>query len=223
MPCAQCEGIEHEFGQSIARRSLRRFRRRGPDRTTRLLLEALHAALEDADVRGGLLLDIGAGIGAIHHVLLDGRVARAVHVDASSAHLAAAREETERRGHTALVEFVAGDFVDAAEQIPPADVVTLDRVICCYHDMARLVSLSSRKANRFYGAVYPRGVPWMRFAIATLNVWQRIRGSEFRVFLHDPAAIDRVLRDAGLGRQTLRRTVAWEIVVYERRDRPPEP
>jgi hypothetical protein len=74
-------------------------------------------------------------VGAIHHELLAGRVSRAVHVDASTAHLAAAREETERRRHGGRVEFVRGDFVAIAHEMATAEVVTLDRVICCYHDM----------------------------------------------------------------------------------------
>ena len=176
----------------------------------------LRAELEAADARDVLLLDIGAGVGAIHHVLLDARVTRAVHVDASSAYLAAAREETERRGHAARVEFVAGDFVAIADRLTPAGVVTLDRVICCYDDMPRLAGLSARKATQLYGAVYPRLGGWMHVGIAVLNLWQRAKRSTFRVFLHDPAAIDRVLREAGLERCSVRRTLAWEVVVYAR-------
>jgi magnesium-protoporphyrin O-methyltransferase len=209
-------GVEEQFDRAAARRHLRRFRRRGPDGTTRLLIAALRAALDDAGARGALLLDIGGGVGAIHHELLDGRVARAVHVDASPAYLAAAREETERRGHAGRVEFLSGNFVEVAGHVSAADVVTLDRVICCYHDMHGLVSRSAAKATRLYGAVYPRAVPWMRFAIAALNLFQRVKRSAFRVFLHDPAAIDGVLRDAGLERRFLRRTAGWEVVVYAR-------
>jgi magnesium-protoporphyrin O-methyltransferase len=217
MSCSQCAGIERQFDEATARKNLRRFQRRGPDRTTRLLIEALHAALDEDDARDALLLDIGAGVGAIHHALLDGRVARAVHVDASPAHLAAAREETDRRGHGARVEFVAGDFVEVADRTPPAEVVTLDRVICCYHDMPRLVSLSAARATRLYGAVYPRAVGWMRVGMAAINLWQRVSRSTFRVFLHDPAAIDAVLSEAGLHRRSTSKTPGWEVVVYARR------
>ena len=217
MACAQCEGIELQFGQAAARKKLRQLRRRGPDRTTRLLVDALRAALDRAGTRGAVLLDIGAGIGAIHHELLDGHVQRAVHVDGSTAHLAAAREEAERRGHSPRIEFVHGDFVDLADGIPSADAVTLDRVICCYPDMERLVGLSARKARRLYGAVYPRDVRWMHVAIGVINLFQRLTRSGFRVFLHSPTAIDGVLRTAGLERHTVRRTPGWEVVIYERR------
>lgn len=216
MSCAQCEGIESQFDNGEARKKLRQLRRRGPDKTTRLLIEELRAALSASGVDGAALLDIGAGIGAIHHELLDGRVSRAVHVDASSAHMAAAKEETERRGHSSRVEFVFGDFVALADTIPSADIVTLDRVICCFDDMNGLVRRSARKAGRFYGAVYPRKNGWMRVGIAAVNLIQRLKRTTFRVFLHDPDAIDAELRDAGLERKSRRQTLGWEVVVYAR-------
>ena len=48
-------------------------------------------------------------------------------------------------------------------------------MICCFDDMDGLVSRSAGKAGRFYGAVFPRKVAWMRVAIAALNVLQRAR------------------------------------------------
>ena len=216
MSCAQCEGIEHQFDRGEARKKLRQFRRRGPDKTTRLLIEELRVALSAGDVHDAVLLDVGAGLGAIHHELLDGRVSRAIHVDASTAQLAAAKDETERRGHSSRVEFVFGDFVALADTIASADIVTLDRVICCFDDMHGLVQRSARKAGRFYGAVYPRQIGWMRIAIATINLLQRLKRTAFRVFLHDPAAIDAELRAAGLERRSLRQTLGWEVVVYAR-------
>ena len=216
MSCAQCAGIEHQFDQREARKKLRRLRRRGPDKTTRLLIEELRAALSTSDVHDAALLDIGAGLGAIHHELLDGRVSRAIHVDASRAQLAAAKEETERRGHSSRVEFVFGDFVALADTIRSADVVTLDRVICCFDDMHGLVRQSARKAARFYGAVYPRQGAFMRVGIAAVNLIQRLKRTTFRVFLHDPAAIDAELRAAGLERRSRRQTLGWEVVVYAR-------
>jgi magnesium-protoporphyrin O-methyltransferase len=216
MSCSQCSGIEDQFDAAAVRKKLRQFRRRGPDHTTRLLIDGLRDALEASDLRDGVLLDIGGGIGAIHHALLDGRVTRAIHVDASTAQIAAAREETERQGHSDRVEFVAGDFVAVADQVPTADVVTLDRVICCFDDMDGLVSRSAGKTGRYYGAVFPRKVAWMRVAIAALNVLQRLKRTTFRVFLHDPAAIDRALRAAGLAPRSERHTLGWHVVVYER-------
>ena len=217
MPCGQCCGVEQQFNRAEAERALRRYRRRGPDTTTRLLIDDVRAILNAAGSRDVVLLDIGAGIGAIHHDLLDGPVSRAIHVDASPAHIDVAREETRRHDHDARVEFVRADFVSIAESTPAADVVTLDRVICCYDDMHGLVRSSAGKARQFLGAVYPRDNVWMRMGIAGVNLLQRIRRSAFRVFLHAPDAIDAELRSAGLERVRERHTLLWNVVVYARR------
>lgn len=212
--CRQCEGIERQFGRRTAQWELRRFRKRGPAATTRMLIDALRReGVTDASI-----LDVGGGIGAIYHELLASAGARdAVHVDVSPDYLRVAREEAERRGHADRVEFVRGDFVEVAPARAAADVVTLDRVICCYPDMERLVALSAAKARRLLGAVYPREAWWMRAAAAAINVISGVRRSAFRTYLHPPAAIDAVLRAHGLERRSFRRTLGWEVVVYARR------
>jgi magnesium-protoporphyrin O-methyltransferase len=216
MSCEQCCGIASEFNDRIAQRVLRRFRRRGPDRTTRILIDELRRTAASSGGGGLSLLDIGAGVGAIHHDLLDGVVERATHVDAAPAQLRAAREETRRRGHEGAVKFLEADFTSIADQVPAADIVTLDRVICCFDDMERLVRLSAGKARRWYGAVYPRRVGWMRLALGAINLVQRMKRSPFRVFLHDPRAIDSMLRSSGLRPRSARQTAGWHAVVYER-------
>jgi magnesium-protoporphyrin O-methyltransferase len=214
MTCRHCQGIEQMFDQKEAKRRLRRFRRRGPDRTTRLLIDELRNALGEQGQ--ATLLDIGGGVGAIHHELLGRGAARAVHVDASTAYLAQAREESARRDHQDRMDFVHGDFVAVAGSLAPAEVVTLDRVICCYPDMRRLVGLAAERATRLLGAVYPRAVWWVRFGVAAGNVVLRIQRSAFRIFAHEPRDIDATLREAGLEQRFRRRTLSWEIVVYGR-------
>src|SRR5918998_4225657 len=199
--CCQREGIEHQFGRRTAAWELKRFRKRGPLSTTRLLVDELRRlGVSDAS-----LLDVGGGVGAIHHELLDSGARTAVHVDISPDYLLAAREEAERRGHAGRVEFVHADFVEVAPTLAESDVVTLDRVICCYPDMERLITLCAGKARRAFGAVYPRETWWMRAAVAAVNVVSRIRRSAFRVYLHPPAGIDSVLRAHGLERRAIPR------------------
>ncbi|MBI4419415.1 MAG: hypothetical protein HY560_01205, partial [Gemmatimonadetes bacterium] len=88
-----CCAVEKEFDAATARRDLRRFRRRGPDAPTRQLLAAVEARALPA---GSTLLDVGGGVGAIHHVLLERGFSRATHVDASAAYLAGAADEAQR-------------------------------------------------------------------------------------------------------------------------------
>lgn len=213
MSCCLCDGIDDQFDRKTAQRDLRRFRRRGPAGTTKTLIGALRAA----NTSGASILDIGGGIGAIHHALLDAGATTAFQVDASAAYVEAAREETVRRGHAARVLFLRGDFVQWANNVPDADVVTLDRVICCYPDMDSLVRAAAAKARRLFGAVYPRDAWWVRFGVRLVNTILRMRGSAFRAYAHSPSAIDAVLRRQGFERISGQHTFVWEIAVFVRR------
>ncbi len=210
--CGHCEGIETEFDSWTAASDLRRYRGKGPLPSTRILLQALRRE----GIGGMTLLDIGGGVGAIHHELLDSGASSATHVDASTAYLAAAREEARRRGHESRVRLLYGDFVELAPEIPPADIVTLDRVICCYPEMERLVGLSAARARRLYGLVYPRDTWWMRRTFPLMNLYHRARRCPFRVYLHPTEAVDEVTRGEGLEQVFYRATVVWQVVVYAR-------
>ena len=212
MTCCRGESVGAEFDRAMADRDLRRFHRHGPIPSTRLLIEALQANKDGS----ATLLDIGGGVGAIHHALLDSGIDDAVHVDLSADYIAAARGEAKRRGHEDHVTFIHADFLNAAPELAPADVVTLDRVICCYPDMDRLVAAAAQKTRRLLGAVYPRDVWWVRSGVAVVNLLQRVRRREFRVYVHSPPAIDAALRHERLERRTLQRTFIWEIVTYRR-------
>ena len=212
MTCCSCDEIGQQFDSKTAEKDLRRFRRRGPIRSTRLLIDELLAI----GVGGASVLDIGGGIGAIHHALLDAGATAATHVDLSAEYIAAARDESTRRGHADRVQFVHADFVTVATDLGDADVVTLDRVICCYPDLDGLVARAAGKARRLFGAVYPRDVWWMRLSVTLVNVVCRIRRTTFRVFVHPPALIDAALRQQGFERRALRRTLPWEVVTYAR-------
>jgi len=210
MSCAQCKGIVQEFDRRLARRELRRYRRRGPTGTTRLLLTALRGA----GVRGASFLDIGGGIGAIQHGLMSNGASHGTHVDASPAYLEAARDEATAQGHDHRVRYVEGDFVALAPDLDPADVVTLDRVLCCYHDMPAMVDASARLARRLYGVVFPREHLPMRAAFRVINLVQRLRRRPFNVFLHGTVAVDARIRRHGFRKLWQGASPLWQIHLY---------
>ena len=135
MSCSQCCGLERQFDDAHALRNLRRFRRKGPAKATRWLL----GAVAQDGVEGRTFIDVGGGIGAIQHELMARGAAGGAHSDAAPAFLRAARSEAEARGYADRMRYVDGDFVERARQLPAADLVTLDRVVCCYPDMPALL------------------------------------------------------------------------------------
>ena len=212
MSCCGSECYQEQFGEKHASNDVRRYRAKGPDRTTRLLVDAL----KKEGVEGASLLDIGAGIGVVHHELLAAGATSAVHVDATTANIKAAQAEAARLGHTPLVRFLRGDFVALAAEIPPADVVTLDRVICCYPNMEELVAASASRARRLYGAVFPRERWLTRGFVAVSNVARGLRRNSFRSYVHSVEAIDAALQRQGLRKCWVTETIAWRVAVYSR-------
>ena len=206
--------VGNEFGERMARRDLDAFRRRGPDRTTRWLIEGLTAG--ERDLAGRTVLDIGAGIGAVHLELLRAGAPAAVDVDGSPAYVAAAREEALRQGVADRVTHLAGDFVELAPTVEPADLVALDRVVCCYPDMRELVGLSVARARLRYGLVYPRDPGWIRLFGGLCNGASRLMRRRIRTWVHRTADVDALVRAAGFTPVFRRSTLLWQVVVYER-------
>jgi predicted TPR repeat methyltransferase len=212
MNCCQCQGIEMLFDRRFVAKDLARYRAKGPDKTTRMLLESLEAE----GVKEKTLLDIGGGVGAISNELFKAGLSRATNVEASSAYLEAAKEEAERQGHADRMSLRHGNFVDLAADIPPADIVTLDRVICCFPDMQALVGLSAARAGNLYGVVYPRDAWWAKIGLAVENFVYRLQRSPFRVFAHPTEAVEALVTSNGLKRRLSRKTFVWQVVVYSR-------
>lgn len=205
-------GFASIFDQRNAEDDRDRYRRKGPDRTTRMLLELL-APYRSAS---STLLDIGGGIGIIDQELLRAGVGHAVLVDGSTASLAVALQEAQRLDTVDRIEFVEGDFVRLADTIEPADLVTLDRVVCCYPDAENLVGHSAARVRTAYGLVLPRDRLAVRIAIRLENLWFRLRRRAYRAYVHPTARVDEIVAANGLHPSAERHTAFWRVVVYDR-------
>jgi len=212
MSCSQCVGIEAHFDQKTATKELQQYRNEGPAKETRLLIDALIAE----GISEMTLLDIGGGIGALQHELLKAGVSSCINVEASRAYIEAVKEEAERQGHADRINHLHGDFIDLAEDLPQCDIVTLDRVICCYHDVEGLVKKSSALARRAYCVVYPLDKWSVRIGGVLENLTYRLRRSPFRFFVHPPELVEEIIRSNGFERRFYREEGMWQIVVYGR-------
>src|SRR5215208_5305570 len=142
MSCSSnCCGAADFFGDRIARRNMRKYRRSGPFGTTKRLL----AALDEAEAPKDTLRD----------------------------------------------------------DVPTADVVTLDKVVCCYVDMESLIATSASRARRLMALAYPRDDWWVRAMVAAGNFMVRLRGDTFRSYVHRNSDIEAALGRAGLTRRSL--------------------
>jgi SAM-dependent methyltransferase len=203
---------ERQFTEEIAARDLKSFRAKGPGPTTRLLRDGLIQAGQT----DGVVLDIGAGVGALTFELLAAGMTQAIAVDASPAYIEAASREAARRGCFALIRFVLDDFLNAAFRIPTASCVTLDRVICCYPVSRPLLEEAVRHAERHFAFSYPRDTWYVRGWNAVLNGKRRLIGNPFRTYIHSAAQMAQIVTGAGFRRVSRRGTFAWSVDVYAR-------
>ena len=177
-----------------------------------MLLEGL--AKTGADE--GVLLDIGSGVGAIAFELVQQRMTQALGVDLSSAYVTTASDEASRRRRSDSVRFVHADFVDVAPNLSVADVVTLDRVICCYPDHVRLLDEALKHARRYIALSYPRDVWYVRSWVSVENVARQLRRISFRTFVHSASAVEGRIRESGFSLQSRSCTRTWCADVYRR-------
>ena len=192
------------------------WREHGPRAETQELLDVILAE----GVEGARLLDIGAGVGAVHVTLLEAGAASALDVDASQDYLDAASAEAERRGLAGRIEYWYGDVAEVAADLPPADIVTADAVICCYPYLAPLLAAAVRPGPRIVGLTYIHDAWWLRAWMRLWNVVWRLRRFPDRWHIHRHRTVDRLMADAGYELIHDGGTWNWRVVVYRRRPTP---
>jgi SAM-dependent methyltransferase len=208
-----CEpDFERIFDESEAANDLDDWQRNGLPDSTAELIEVLRAE----GVEGAVVIDIGAGVGMVHLELLAAGAANAIDVDASSAYLATAAAEAQRRGVGDRVTYLHGNAVDLAPSLPSADIVTLDRVICCYPDLRALLAAATSPRPRLVGLVHPTDSWWVRASATVLNALPALLRRRDDFYIHRQRNIDRLLQEAGFRQLHKGGSRVWRVAVYGR-------
>jgi hypothetical protein len=200
------------FSPRVARRSLARYRSKGLDEIERRIV----ASAKETGIRGARVLEIGGGIGVIQAELLDGGAATGEIVELVGAYEPYARELASEKGIADRVTFRVADLMERSDDVEPADVVILNRVVCCSPDGIELTGIAGRLARRALVLSYPRDVMWVRLGVGLINVGQRLFRRSFRAFVHSPAKLRAAVEEQGLRATDLGRTTFWEYTTLER-------
>lgn len=199
------------FNAEQAARAVRRFESKGLDATAQPMIDELRSQ----GIEGATLLEVGAGSATALVTLLEGGATRAVGYDISPSYEKVAGALIAGRGLADRVEWHTGDYL-AAGDTRTADVVFLNRVVCCYPNMEILVDATAARARSLLALSYPRDRWFIRLGIRMINGFLRLRRVTFRVFVHEPAAIDARVTAAGLTLVAAGSTAAWHWKVWER-------
>jgi 2-polyprenyl-3-methyl-5-hydroxy-6-metoxy-1,4-benzoquinol methylase len=200
-----------QFDRRKAEQELAAYHRKGPGPTTRRLLEGLREVQAT-----GTLLDIGAGAGALTFELLARGLAQATCVDLAADSLLVTQEEARRRQLSDRIAWHEGDFAEIGAAIPPADIVALDRVICCYPAFAPLLASAAAHCKRWLALSFPRERWLVRAGLALDNLKRRVQGNSFRTFVHPVGGMESLLGGAGFRVAQQSRSLVWHTRIYVR-------
>ncbi len=193
-------------------RDLKRYEKRG----LRGSAATIARLVRDLDIVDASLIEVGAGVGALHVDLLRSGAATATAVEISAGWTASATALLERAGHAGTVQRMVGDFVELADDVADADVVLLHRVICCYPNWEQLVDASASHARRAVVFTVPRENLLARVSLASFNAWLAVQGCGFRSFLHPTGDILERFAGRGFAKTAEERTFAWVTYRVER-------
>ena len=190
----------------------KRFRRGGLEPVQKYLLEGIRLQ----PVGGSSVLDIGCGVGSLHLTLLKEGAKHSVGVDMSEGMLREAKRFAQEFGLAERTNYVVGDFTQLSPSIPESDVTILDKVVCCYEDVERLVRASTEKTRQTYAFSHPRENLLMKMLFRGHMTLARIFHWKFHPFWHDWAKVRSLVLSNGFELLYENTTVSWQVLVYRR-------
>jgi magnesium-protoporphyrin O-methyltransferase len=196
----------------MARRSLERYRKKGHgDLERRMVASASWGGLSGARV-----LEIGGGVGTIQSELLEAGAERGEVVELVQAWEPYARELAREKGLDERTTFRVADVLGEPESVEPADVVVMNRVVCCSPDGVRLAAVAARLSRRTLVLSFPRDVIWVRAGLRVVNAGLRLIGRSFRVFAHPRVELLRAAQAEGLTLAESGGGAVWEFATLRR-------
>jgi SAM-dependent methyltransferase len=182
---------------------------------SRRLLDAL--SIEAAD-HAPSLLEVGCGSGALTIALLERGATTASGIDLSPASVEMAHQRAAAAGMSERTRFEVGD--GASVLLVPHDWVVLDRVLCCYADLDRLLRNSMVAARRRFAFSVPMSSGWRglvnRLIVSIENATNALRSRPCPGFVHDVRHIEARLGAAGFRRTRNGRQGLWYVAVFDR-------
>jgi hypothetical protein len=200
------------FKPRMARRSLEKYRKKGHGDLERQMV----AAASQGGLAGARVLEIGGGIGTIQSELLEAGAERGEVVELVPAWEPYARELARDKRLEERTSFRVADVLDDPESVEPADVVVMNRVVCCSPEGVRLAAVAAGLARRTLVLSFPQDVFWVRAGLRVVNAGLRLMGGSFRVFAHPREALLGAARAEGLSLAESGRGAIWEFAALSR-------
>jgi 2-polyprenyl-3-methyl-5-hydroxy-6-metoxy-1,4-benzoquinol methylase len=210
--CCDPSGYKRVFGARFARGLARRYRRRGLGRPGRRVV----GFCSERGLEGATVLEIGGGIGELQLELLRRGAAEATNLELVDSYDEEARALATSVGVAERVRRRRLDIAATPDEVEPADIVVLHRVVCCYPDYERLLTAAADHARRALVFSHPPRNVVSRAMLGLQNGWFRLTGNSFRAFAHPPGAMIEVARSRGLDVTYRHARGVWQVAGLER-------
>lgn len=206
--CCDHDDYQSVFSGRFARRQSKRYQRRGLTSAARGIVDFATSQ----GIAGATVLEIGGGVGQLHLELLRRGAAHVTNLEISENYEAEAARLLEQAGMTDRVTRRHLDVAQAPDDVEPADVVVLHRVVCCYPDYARLLKVAAGHARKTLVYSHPAANVINRLQFGAENVYRQILRNDFRAFIHPPEGMIRAAESNGLAVAYRRHSWDWDVV-----------
>ena len=212
MDCCEPSGYRHLFNTKEADGKLKRYLKNGTNTVATRLVDALVSdGVDDQTV-----IDVGCGIGILYSELIEQGAKSATGVEMSDGYEKTARQLHELKGVTGRVKRVTLDFTEAGDSVAPADIVVLDRVVCCYPDWEKLLTSVTEHATGRVAFSFPRETLLPRLGLSLFNLWLRIRKVDFEAFVHPIDQMLALMEAKGFTQTFNTNSPRWQGVIFEK-------
>lgn len=211
MTCKHCCGADHFFDKKSATKEMNKYKRKGPRKSTKKLLQSL----KHTGFQGKTLLDIGGGIGAIMWAFTQEGGKHITDVDSSSGYVEVAQSHAEEL-NIRHANFIIADFNDVHDEIEKHNLVTLDKVVCCYPDYKTLLSNAMSKTTDTLAITMPLGGLVSKTLEKLTGLYFSFKNNPFRTYIHDPIKVQAYIESGGFRLVHGEMSFPWLIRVYKR-------
>lgn len=212
MACCEPSGYRHLFNTKEADGKLKRYLKIGTNTVATRLVDTLVSE----GVDGQSVIDVGCGIGMLYVKLVEQGAKSATGIEMSDGYEKTARKLHKLAGVTDRVTRVTVDFTEAGDSVGPADIVVLDRVVCCYPDWDKLLTSVTEHATGRVAFSFPRETILSRMRIKVFNLWLRIRKVDFEAFVHPIDQMLALMEAEGFTQTFNTNSLQWQGVIFKK-------